>query len=136
MNFLKISKSFLTFITIFFGLTAYSQTNSTEHPFPISGLFKVQKNELNEPKRYNYIDFKEDTYALMQDDKNLYVFQAIDKINDVYTLKQLTFGDHVLVDNGKEKTTIQLKIIQIEESQYELSFIFPNRTEKIILIKE
>lgn len=134
MQLLTSFKKILFLFSLCLTTLSFSQNEPTKFNFPIEGLMKVQKNENGEPKRYNYIDFKEDTYALMLDDKNLYVFQAINKIDDIYILKQLTFGDHILIDNGLEKTTIKLKIEQLNENKYELSFIFLNRTEKIIII--
>lgn len=114
--------------------TAFSQ-NEANNDFPISGLMKVQKNENNEPKRYNYIEFKDDTYALMLDDRQLYVFQSIAKINDEYVLKQLTFGEKVL-DENSDPTNMRLRIREIASNTYELSFIYSNRTERIILHKQ
>lgn len=114
--------------------TAFSQ-NEANNDFPISGLMKVQKNENNEPKRYNYIEFKDDTYALMLDDRQLYVFQSIAKINDEYVLKQLTFGEKVL-DENTDPTNMRLRIREIASNTYELSFIYSNRTERIILHKQ
>ncbi len=121
-------------LIIGFTSTAFSQ-NESIYNFPISGLMKVQKNEHNEPKRYNYIEFKDDTYALMLDEKQLYVFQAVEKMNDQYVLKQLTFGEHVL-DENSDPTNMRLKIVELGTNTYELSFIYYNRTEKIILINE
>lgn len=114
--------------------TAFSQ-NEANNDFPISGLMKVQKNENNDPKRYNYIEFKDDTYALMLDDRQLYVFQSIAKINDEYVLKQLTFGEKVL-DENTDPTNMRLRIREIASNTYELSFIYSNRTERIILHKQ
>ena len=133
---LKDIKNILFLIAFCLTTSVFAQNESTKINFPISGLMKVQKNEQNEPKRYNYIDFKEDTYALMLDDENLFTFQAIALSNDEYVLKQLTYGAHRLEESENEKTDIRLKIMSLGVDRYELSFIFPNRIEKLILIKE
>ena len=72
----------------------------------------------------------------MLDDENLFTFKAIALSNDEYVLKQLTYGAHLLEESENEKTDIRLKIMSLGVDRYELSFIFPNRIEKLILIKE
>ena len=135
MRLLNHFKNTLFLITFCFTTSAFAQTEVVKVNFPISGLMKVQKNEQNEPKRYNYIHFAEDTYALMLDQERLFTFQALAFTNDEYVLKQVSAGT-TLMDENSDPTNIRLKINSMGGNKYELTFIFPNRTEKIILIKE
>ena len=134
MRLLTIKKA-LFLLSICLATFSFSQNEPAKINFPIDGLMKVQKNENNEPKRYNYIDFKENTYALKQDEQELFVFEVIAFNNEEYVLKQLSYGNQT-GDNNTEQVDIRVKLRELEVGKYEVTFLFPNRTEKIILIKE
>jgi|GEM_PF-5483903 len=121
-------------LPLIFPFISNAQTD-TSFDFPITGIYEVESNETNPSNRYNILEFKEDIYFLKMDEKELFSFKAIGLNDGLYSIQQLTYGDNVLDENSDKPTSFQIKIEEVNTNIYQVSFIFPNRTETIRIIK-
>lgn len=134
MMLLLLKKHLAVLLLVSSSIVSYGQTIETIN-FPISGLFKVEPNASNPSDRYNYLEFNGDVYSLKFNEEILFSFKTIGMDDSLYLIQQITYGEKELGENADGQTSFKVGIEEISSSQYLISFVFPNRIEKIKITK-
>jgi len=115
-------------------ISASSFTLSAQNlKFPIEGGYRIQESPEMTPQRFNIVSVEKTFFALFQDQQELQTFKLISFHEGGYNVEQYFPGDDVNVVRDKKRFI--LRFDNITEQDCFITIIYPERTDKIHLIK-